>query len=82
MTENNNKPDKAWGGVFTEATDSRMERFSESISFDKRMYEQDIRGSIGHARMLADVGILTREEFEEIERELIAIKERIEQGDF
>ena len=45
---------KAWGGVFTESTDAQMEKFSESISFDSRMYAQDIRGSIGHARMLAD----------------------------
>lgn len=82
MPENTNKSAKAWGGVFTEATDARMEQFSESISFDKRLYEQDIRGSIGHARMLADVGLLEPEEFEAIERELNVIKERIEKGDF
>ena len=82
MAKNTNKVAKAWGGVFTESTDAQMEKFSESISFDSRMYAQDIRGSIGHARMLADVGILTNEEFEAIERELLAIKARIEAGDF
>ena len=66
MAEQNSKPAKAWGGVFTEATDALFERFSESISFDSRMYEQDIEGSIAHAHMLSDVGILTKEEFEAI----------------
>ena len=82
MSESTGKPAKAWGGVFTEATDSRMEKFSESISFDSRMHEQDIRGSIAHARMLADVGILTADEFAAIERGLTAIEERIVKGDF
>ncbi|MBQ8362853.1 MAG: argininosuccinate lyase, partial [Thermoguttaceae bacterium] len=82
MSESTGKPAKAWGGVFTEATDARMEKFSESISFDSRMHEQDIRGSIAHARMLADVGILTADEFAAIERELTAIEARIVAGDF
>ena len=82
MGENQSKGAKAWGGVFTEATDARMEQFSESISFDKRMYAQDIAGSIAHARMLSDVGLLTREEFEAIERELTAIRDQIARGEF
>ena len=73
---------KAWGGVFTEATDERMENFSESISFDKRMYAQDVAGSIAHARMLSDVGLITVDEFRKIEEELLAIKGRIERGEF
>ena len=40
---------KAWGGVFTERTDKRMELFSESISYDQRLYKEDIAGSIAHA---------------------------------
>ena len=76
------KSEKAWGGVFTEATDTRMERFSESVSFDKRMYAQDIAGSIAHARMLSDVGILTKDEFAQIEAELLAIKDRVARGEF
>ena len=51
--ETSNKP---WGGVFSGATDPRVERFTQSVSFDRRLAEQDIRGSIAHARMLAGVG--------------------------
>lgn len=76
------KTAKAWGGVFTEATDKRMELFSESISFDKRLYKQDIRGSIAHARMLADVGLLTSKEFKDIEKNLRDIEKEIEAGNF
>ena len=81
MAEQNSKPAKAWGGVFTEATDALFERFSESISFDSRMYEQDIEGSIAHAHMLSDVGILTKEEFEAIRDELLNIKGTIARGE-
>ncbi len=49
--------DKAWGGVFAEATDRRVEEFTESVSFDRRLYAQDIAGSIAHAQMLAKVGL-------------------------
>lgn len=73
---------KAWGGVFTEATDKRVELFTESISYDKRLYHHDIVGSIAHARMLADVGLLTAEEFVSIERELLDIEKQIEAGNF
>lgn len=81
MATNQNKVVKPWGGVFTEATDALFEKFSESVSFDSRMYAQDIEGSIAHARMLSDVGILTKEEFEAIERELLAIKDQIARGE-
>jgi len=53
---------KAWGGRFSQATDPRVERFTESISFDARLAEVDIRGSQAHARMLASVGLLTEAE--------------------
>ena len=51
--------EKAWGGVFSEATDRRVEEFTESVSFDRRLYAHDIAGSIAHAQMLAKVGLLT-----------------------
>jgi argininosuccinate lyase len=73
---------KPWGGVFTEITDHRVELFTESISFDRRLYEVDIRGSIAHARMLHDVGLLTEEEFNQIENGLIEIRREIEDGTF
>ncbi|MBR6435400.1 MAG: argininosuccinate lyase, partial [Thermoguttaceae bacterium] len=80
MSQDNTQ--KAWGGVFTGKTDPLMEKFSESISFDKRMYKQDVAGSIAHARMLADVGVLTTAEFQAIEAGLLEIQGQIERGEF
>ena len=54
------------GGVFQAGTDDRLEAFAESISFDRRMYRHDIRGSIAHAQMLSSVGLLSTEEFSQI----------------
>jgi argininosuccinate lyase len=80
MTESKEK--KAWGGVFTEETDSNVELFTESISFDKTLYDADIRGSVAHARMLKDVGLLTADEFSQIESGLSEIRSEIENGTF
>lgn len=57
---------KAWGGRFEGKTDPRVERFTESISFDARLAEVDLRGSAGHAKMLAQVGLLTKAECDAI----------------
>ncbi len=73
---------KAWQGVFSEATDRRVEKFSESVSFDHRLFDQDIRCSIGHAQMLAKVGLITSDECRQIEQGLGAIRQEIEQGVF
>ena len=73
---------KAWGGVFTEATDKRVELFTESISFDQRLFDQDITGSIAHAKMLCDIGVLTEEEFGQIENGLQRIKKEIANDTF
>jgi argininosuccinate lyase len=73
---------KPWQGVFSEATDRRVERFTESISFDQRLYRHDIRGSVAHAQMLAEVGIISGEECREIEQALQAIEEEIDAGRF
>ncbi len=81
-----NKPDSSsnamWGGRFQEATDSFVERFNASVSFDQRLYRQDIRGSIAHAEMLAKVGVLSKEEQSQIVEGLTAIYQKIEQGQF
>jgi argininosuccinate lyase len=69
--------DKPWGGVFESATDERVEEFTQSVSFDRRLYAHDIRGSIAHARMLAEVGILTDEEREQITSGLTSIGDQI-----
>lgn len=73
---------KTWGGRFTAATDSRVEAYTESISYDRRLYRHDIRASQAHARMLAEVGLLTPAEAEQIAAALDEIGGRIERGDF
>jgi argininosuccinate lyase len=74
--------DKPWAGRFTGGTDRRVEEFSESISFDRRLYEHDIRGSIAHARMLAHVGLLSAEERDAIVAGLAEIRGEIDAGTF
>ena len=72
----------ARGGVFSEATDRRVVKFTESISFDQRLYAHDIAASIAHAHMLAFVGLLTAEEAGQIESALREIEQEIETGLF
>lgn len=67
-------------GVFNAASDARLEAFGESISFDHRLYRQDVLGSIAHARMLARQGIITDDDFQQIETGLREIEVEIEQG--
>jgi argininosuccinate lyase len=74
--------DKAWGGVFDEATDRRVEQFTESVSFDRRLYAHDVAGSTAHAQMLAEVGLITADECRQIVQALDAIRQEIEQGRF
>ena len=71
-----------WGGRFQEPTDAFVERFNASVSFDRRLYAQDINGSIAHAEMLAATHVLTDEEALQITTGLLAIKSDIEAGDF
>ncbi|MDN5292846.1 MAG: argininosuccinate lyase [Eubacteriales bacterium] len=71
---------KLWGGRFTKETDRLVEDFHSSISFDARLYRQDIRGSQAHARMLGKVGVLTPEEAEQIIAALEEILQDIEAG--
>ena len=59
-----------------------MEKFTESVSFDRRLYAQDIRGSVAHARMLATTGVLTEEECEQIVAGLEQIGSEIASGNF
>ncbi len=73
---------KPWGGRFGAKTDHRVEQFTESISFDRRLFEHDIRGSIAHAEMLAHVGLLTPDECQQIVRGLTEIRAEIEAGRF
>ncbi len=69
-----------WGGRFTKETDKLVYDFNASISFDKRFYAQDIRGSIAHVTMLARQKILTEEEKNQIIEGLNGIREDVENG--
>jgi argininosuccinate lyase len=73
---------KLWGGRFAEGTDALVEAFSESVSFDRRLWRQDIAGSTAHARMLAKIDVLTAEECSAIVDGLAAIADEIAAGRF
>lgn len=68
-------------GVFKAGSDKRLEAFGQSISFDHRLYQQDIRGSIAHARMLSKQGLITADEFQQIEKTLREIEGEIQRGE-
>ena len=69
-----------WGGRFTKETNKLASDFNASISFDKRFYEQDIKGSIAHVMMLRKQGILLDEEKKEIIAGLESILRDVESG--
>jgi argininosuccinate lyase len=71
-----------WGGRFAGGPAKVMEKINASISFDQRFHEQDIRGSIAHATMLADQGILTRDDLTKIVDGLNTILREIGEGEF
>ena len=73
---------KLWGGRFNKTTDKLVEDFHSSISFDQRLYYWDIKGSIAHARMLGDTGIITKDEAKLIIKGLEEILAEIEAGKF
>ena len=72
---------KMWAGRFTKEIDERENDFNSSISFDARMYKQDIEGSIAHATMLGECGIIPLEESKSIIKGLKGILEDIDNGD-
>ena len=82
MPDQNTSAEKPWGGRFTEPTDAFVERFTASVGFDQRLYHHDILGSIAHATMLADVGVLTPQERDDIIEGLKGVKADIEAGRF
>lgn len=71
---------KMWSGRFSKASDRLTEDFNASIAFDKRMCRQDIAGSIAHARMLAQQGIISAEERDLIVAGLKEIRQELEEG--
>ena len=72
--------EKMWAGRFEKALDKQADDFNSSIHFDKKMYKEDIAGSIKHALMLSTVGIITKEEYEKIDDGLTSILEDLENG--
>ena len=73
---------KPWSGRFNEPTDAFVEAFTASVDFDRRLYQYDIQGSIAHARMLAQQGILSDSERDAIVQGLEQIRTRIARGEF
>lgn len=71
-----------WGGRFESAPAAIMEEINASIDFDKRLWSQDIRGSLAHVAMLAEQGIVSRDDMQAITRGLEAIRGEIESGAF
>ncbi len=82
MTNDNPTGKKLWDGRFSEATDAFVEQFTASVGFDQVMADQDIRGSIAHATMLCQVGVLSEVELTAIIGGLEAIQAEIHQGIF
>ena len=70
-----------WGGRFEKEMDDIVKKFNASIGFDKRMYNEDIDGSIAHVTMLGEQGIVTEEEAKQIIAGLEGIREKIRTGE-
>lgn len=73
---------KLWGGRFINESSELLEEFNGSINFDKRMYAEDIKGSIAHSEMLAERGIISAAEQSKIKQGLLEIKDEIDGGKF
>ncbi len=80
--DNNNQTSTLWGGRFSEATDSFVQRFTASVNFDQRMAGEDIAGSRAHADMLCAVGVLSADELSEIHQGLNQVEQEIADGSF
>lgn len=71
-----------WGGRFRKAEEKSALDFNASVSYDCRMYKEDIAGSLAHASMLTDRGIISKKDLEKITKGLLKIKKEIEEGRF
>ena len=75
-------PPGGWSGRFAEPVAERVKRYTASVTFDRRLAEADIAGSLAHARMLAATGVLTAQDLADIERGMAAIRAEIAAGTF
>ncbi len=73
---------RTWGGRFSAGPAEAVKAFTESVSYDWRLFQHDIAGSIAHAKGLAKVGLITKSDASKIERGLRAIQREIESGKF
>ena len=74
--------DKMWSGRFSSTASSLLDEFNASIMYDRRLYREDIEGSLAHASMLCAQGILTKDELEEIKSGMAQVLKEIEEGSF
>ncbi len=82
MSANDKSPSKPWSGRFSEPATELVKHFTASVSFDHRLAEHDIEGSLAHARMLRATGIIGKDDLAEIERGLAQIRAEIQSGAF
>ena len=82
MIKISEKNSSLWGGRFEKSTDEMINEFQASINFDKRMYREDIQGSIAHAKMLAKQKIISDDDCKKIVDGLQKILSQIERGEF
>ncbi|MFC5301558.1 argininosuccinate lyase [Azospira restricta] len=78
----NNSSQYTWAGRFSEPMSDLVKRYTASVDFDQRMWRQDIRGSLAHAKMLAKQGIIAAQDLADIERGMQQVWEEIESGRF
>ncbi len=81
MTQENSSQ-YTWAGRFSEPMSDLVKRYTASVDFDKRMWRQDIRGSLAHAAMLAKQGIISAQDLADIERGMALVREEIESSRF
>jgi len=74
--------DKMWSGRFSASASSLLDQFNASIMYDRKLYKEDIEGSLAHAAMLAKQGILSTEELTQIVEGLNQVMNEIESGEF
>ncbi len=82
MAKKNKKNEKLWGGRFSSETLKEVDAFNASVTFDWKLYPHDLRGSVAHARMLGEQGILSRSEAKKIIDGLEHLRKKIEAGHF
>ena len=75
-------PARTWSGRFDEPVDERVKRYTASVDFDRRLAPHDIRGSLAHARMLSEAGVISTSDLADIERGMALISSEIERGEF